>query len=31
MGVLSPAQQRHLADLLIKVLDRMQVHPQPPL
>ena len=31
LDALSPAEQRQLADLLIKVLDRMQVRPQPPL
>jgi DNA-binding MarR family transcriptional regulator len=31
LDALSPAEQQQLGDLLIKVLDRMQVHPQPPL
>jgi len=31
LDALSPTEQQQLAGLLIKVLDGMQVHPQPPL
>ncbi len=31
LDALTPAEQQQLAGLLIKVLDGMQVHPQPPL
>ena len=31
LDALTPAEQRQLADLLMKILDHMQVHPQPPL
>ncbi len=31
LSALDQAEQRQLADLLVKVLDRMQVNPQPPL